>query len=517
MSKIILLFHTLKFLKPIQFYFRTFYLVRKKVRLVSRFKYQEHKKSKAKILKLQEGIINHQTYQGNFKFNFLNLEKDFEKKIDWNYPKHGKLWTYNLNYFEFLNQKNINKEEGLILIHDFIDNIATMKDALEPFPLSLRGLNWIKFLCQHNIQDATINDNLYAQYYQLLDNLEYHILGNHLLENAFSLLFAGYYFQDIKFRQTAKKLLEIELNEQILKDGAHFELSPMYHQLMLFRLLDIINLIKNNSNEEEFLTFLTLKATHMLGWLNNISYADGSIPRFNDSTNGIAPHSNELFSYAKTLNIDTTELKLADSGYRKISMNDYESIIDVSSIKASYIAGHTHADTFSFEVFFKGEPFIVNCGISTYEDNKRRAYERGTSAHNTVSIQNTNSSEIWSSFRVGKRATVIDIEEQALPLHIKATHNGYQSLNVKHTRTFKFEESSIVIEDQLSNYRFENKCFIHFHPNVTEDFILKHVHTNKKLILYDYLYAEGYNNLKKAKYIIINFDSLLQTRIIFEK
>lgn len=517
MKKIILLFHTLRFLKPLQFYFRIFYLLRNKFRKLSKFKYPQSKKSETKTLKLQKTILNHHTYDGDLNFNFLNLSKNFQEEIDWNYSEHGKLWTYNLSYFEFLNQEKISKKEGLVLIYDFIENIETMKDALEPFPTSLRGLNWIKFLSQHNIQDSKVNDSLYAQYYQLLDNLEYHILGNHLLENAFSLLYAGYYFQDDKLKQKAKNILKKELNEQVLKDGAHFELSPMYHQLMLFRLLDCINLIKNNSEDKEFFDFLSLKANSMLGWLKNISYNSGDIPLFNDSTNGIAPHSNEIFSYAQTLNLTTKELKLKNSGYRKVSMLKYETILDIGSIRATYIAGHTHADTFSFETYFEGKPFIVDCAISTYEDNDRRAYERGTSAHNTVSIENSNSSEIWSSFRVGRRASVVAIEESN-PLNITATHNGYKSLNVTHTRTFKFEKSSIIIKDTLSDYKFRNKCFIHFHPNVTENFILKYIQVdNQKPILYDYQYAQGYNNLKNAKCLIIDFNSPLNIRINFEK
>ena len=67
-----------------------------------------------------------------------------------------------------------------------------------------------------------------------MDNIEYHILGNHLLENGFSLFFGAYYFQDEKFYVKAKKILTDELDEQILEDGAHFELSSMYHQIMLF-------------------------------------------------------------------------------------------------------------------------------------------------------------------------------------------------------------------------------------------------------------------------------------------
>ena len=37
-------------------------------------------------------------------------------------------------------------------------------------------------------------------------------------------------------------------------------------------------------------------------------------------------------------------------------------------------------------------------------DDERRRYDRSTAAHNTVSIDGTDSSEVWQIFRVGRRA-----------------------------------------------------------------------------------------------------------------
>ena len=178
-------------------------------------------------------------------FNFLNLEHKFED-IDWNYSVNGKLWTYNLNYFDYLNQQDISREDGLTLIYNYIDSESNLKEGLEPYPISLRLINWIKFISKHQIQDEKI-DRILAKHLSLLNKkLEYHLLGNHLLENAFALLFGAYYFGDETIYRSSKKLLEAELKEQILNDGGHFELSPMYHKLILTRLLDCINLIGNN-------------------------------------------------------------------------------------------------------------------------------------------------------------------------------------------------------------------------------------------------------------------------------
>ncbi len=519
MHKIILLVNTIKFLRPRQVYFKLFYFIRKKVRSLFNIKYALSIKSTPCELKLKASIPNYTSLTTQTEFNFLNLSKAFNSSIDWNYSKYGKLWTYNLTYFDFLNQTDVKKDDSLYLINHFIDNLDTVKDGLEPFPISLRVMNWVKFLTYNNIENKKIDNSLYAQCYILYKNLEYHLYGNHLLENGFALLFAGYYFQDEKLYSKAKEILGNELEEQILNDGGHFELSPMYHQIMLFRMLDAINLIKNNQvtweEEQEFIAFLVTKAELMLGWLKNISYRDGTIPLVNDSAVGIAPTSNMLFKYAQTLNLVITEIKLSSSGYRKIEQQEYELLIDIGEIGASYLPGHAHADTFSFECKVHNKPFIVDTGISTYEDNSNRRYERGTSAHNTVEINQLDSSEVWGSFRVANRGSITYLKEKESS--IKATHNGYKQLGLLHTRTFTFEEGEIVIEDRLSK-SMPSKLFLHFYPGISEEEITKKVSfQNQKFIFQEYNYALGFNKQVKAKCVVVNFDSSLITRINIEK
>ena len=86
-------------------------------------------------------------------FTFLNISHSFSDKINWNFNQFGKLWTYNLNYFDFLNQEEYIKETWPTLIQDFINNDAFLKDAKEPYPISLRGINWVKFLSNNQIKD----------------------------------------------------------------------------------------------------------------------------------------------------------------------------------------------------------------------------------------------------------------------------------------------------------------------------------------------------------------------------
>ena len=530
-NKIIRLLNTVKYLKIKQVYYRLYYFVRNNFRRrLGVLPLLSVPSSSPSLLILEPSIPAIHSYEEG-SFSFLNLFHKFEKGIDWNYSNFGKLWTYNLTYFEYLNQTFMSRKEGLQLINDYIEQGAFIKDGLEPFPTALRGVNWIKFLTTYNIHNQTINDSLYAQYLMLQNNLEYHLLGNHLLENAFSLLFAAYYFQDEKMYGKAKEILVNELNEQILDDGAHFELSPMYHQIMLFRVLDCINLTRhNNWKNHELQELLEIKASAMLSWLNIVTFRDGTIPLLNDSANKIAPTTKELNIYAQKLNIllmqqldKTQNIQLADSGYRKIRRDKYECIVDMGNIGPDYIPGHAHSDTFNFELYINRKPFIVDVGTSTYEANEKRTLERSTLSHNTVELEGLDQSEVWGGFRVANRAFVVDMQESTQ--YIKATHNGYKKrLNALHQREFVFKEMSIKIIDRIKSIENHNAIArLHLYPGIKVtlgelviilDDIKIYLNMKEGYVkIKDYYYAPEFNIKLKAEMIEIYFTNYLEMEV----
>ena len=162
-SKVVLLFHTLRYLKLKQFYYRFYYAIRNRF---FQFKIENSIIFTSKKLNLSQGITTPNSYNSGV-FIFLNLEYKFEE-IDWNYSAYGKLWTYNLNYFDFLSQENISKEDGLNLIYNYINSESHLKVGLEPYPISLRLINWIKFISKHQIQDEKI-DTMLAKHLSLLN------------------------------------------------------------------------------------------------------------------------------------------------------------------------------------------------------------------------------------------------------------------------------------------------------------------------------------------------------------
>ena len=495
-AKLIRYITTISYLKPIQIYYRIYYLIKK---IFNNITYSRSYK-RVKKVNWKNNIYNHNSlsYSNNYFFNFLNIQKKY-KKINWNDNSMSNLWVYNLNYFEFLNQKNIDVDIALKIIHNFYNSYNDLELGKDPYPTSLRIINMIKFISFNDIYDKKINDLLKEDSERLYHNLEYHIMGNHLLENAFALFFSSFYFDETKYFSKSKTILIHEINEQILDDGAHFELSPMYHSIILYRILDCICLLKmNNSSDNNMYPLLRRVAKKMISWINSISLDTKKIPLINDSAHKISPSLKELNYYCQNLKINHEKNILNDSGYRIIKNENFQILIDIGNVMASYQPGHSHADTFNFLLNYKGKEILVDSGISTYDNNKFRLIERSTDSHNTVSINNINSSDIWKSFRLSRRANVNIIYENNR--EISAEHDGYLFKNIKHNRTWSINNKSISIIDRLSNYKEKAFSNLHFHPKVK-------VLLNKNNLIVD----------SKIKFEIFGADKIKKKNIIIQK
>ena len=536
--KLSLYFYTIIHLRPKQVYYQLFYKIRAVFRKIIGFKYPQFIPAQSYSIILKPSIPSNQSYfSAQNRFQFLNQSQTFlVDKINWNDEKtYGKLWAYNLNYFDFLNQENFTVGEGLPLIRTYIQAGTTLKTGFEPYPMSLRGINWIKFLSKNKIQDVEIDGFLMAQYVRLSDNLEYHLMGNHLLENAFSLLFGAYYFKNECFLTLSYKILKEELPEQILEDGGHFERSPMYHQIILFRVLDCLNLVKNNDDFTKcnFEQTLTIYAQKMLNFLQNITFKNGEIPLVNDAVKNIAPTTKQLTEYAQMMNLyqrlstiqQFNKSKLSKSGYRKFENKAFELFMDVSDIAPDYQPAHAHCDTLSFVLHAHGKPFIVDTGTSTYENNEIRQKERSTSAHNTVQIDDFEQSEIWSSFRVGRRAKAMILTENKR--EIIASHDGYERYGIIHKRSFMVDSQYITIMDEIiGEIKYLQKAYLHFHPEVEIEISGHTITTNLGNITFkniieirqsEYFFCEEFNQRKPAIMLTLLFKKYLTTIINYRQ
>lgn len=404
----------------------------------------------------------------------------------WDSPHIPKLTRYNLHYFDDLNAvaSTSRLDWHKALIQRWInENEPGKGSGWEPYPLSLRIVNWIKWSQTDGVElPANAVASLATQVRFLHRRLEWHLLGNHLFVNAKALVFAGLFFEGREadtWLKTGLTILERELSEQILIDGGQFELSPMYHALAVEDVLDLINITRryqslSRSDALSNAPNWTARLPQMLRWLRIMSHPDGRIAFFNDAAFGITPEVGLLEEYARNLGIDIQIAlgeglhALPESGYWRLEKGPAVAILDLAAVGPDYLPAHAHADTLSFELSLHNNRLIVNSGTSVYGTDAERHRQRGTRAHSTLCIDEQNSSEVWGGFRVGRRAMVSDVQAEEVRSVLKAgaTHDGYTHLSGSplHHRSWNLEKQQLIVTDKLDG-RGEHSVEINFYLN----------------------------------------------------
>lgn len=423
--------------------------------------------------------LNKRSMYENRRFVFLN-EKGM--LADWNDPQRSKLWLYNLHYFDDLNSADAatRYDQHKDLIRKWIEeNPPVFGNGWEPYPISLRIANWIKWFLDHGHVEQSHLSSLGLQAKVLMQTLETHLLGNHLFANAKALVFAGLFFRGREadaWLEKGLKILQTEIPEQILGDGGNFELSPMYHATITADLLDLLSIIEAFQDErcDALVACIKEYLSKMLSWLEVMSHSDGNCSFFNDSAIGIAPTVAQLLSTAKVLGVESavnssnsgTLNYLPESGYFRLNLHDAVVLGDVGRIGPDYIPGHAHADTLSFEMSIFGMRFVVNSGTSVYGLGGERLRQRGTAAHSTVVIDGEDSSEVWGGFRVARRARPVGFFRDDKSQTIRCAHDGYLRLSGKpvHTREWMYRNSSLVVRDTVTGKFKTAEARFHIHP-----------------------------------------------------
>jgi uncharacterized heparinase superfamily protein len=218
----------------------------------------------------------------------------------------------------------------------------------------------------------------------------------------------------------------------------------------------------------------------MLEYLAAATHPDGQIALFNDAALNAALAPRDLCEYAKRLGIETPTTPkngsgiqwFPDSGLVRIERGPWTLLADTGPIGPDYIPGHAHADSLTFELSCDKQRFIVDTGTGLYSPGKKRSYQRSTAAHNTVRIDCFDSSEVWDSFRVARRAKPLGpARVSSTDGHIlcSAGHDGYARLagRVIHKRTFRVDNDTISIADDITGQgRHDLELPLHFHPDV---------------------------------------------------
>lgn len=483
-----LFFHTIRFLRWEQIWFRIYYRFFSKPTLLN--------ETQGRVLSSENFVFGtrgfpEQSLFDNFHVNFLGMSGSLASPSDWNSTFKSKLWLYNAHYFDDLNAVKCDNRASLhlALIDRWIEeNPAVLGNGWEPYPISLRVVNWIKWLSRQTNKYPYILESIDQQSHVLLQQLEYHILGNHLFANAKALIFTGAFLRTETapaYLQKGLAVLKCELDEQFLSDGGHFERSPMYHSILLWDLLDLIHLAETSRNVslQPYVVKWKKIASKALMWLKTMVHSDGEVGFFNDSAIGIAASPTEIENYAKSCGIslgrdsESNLITLTESGYSRVTMPQHMVLFDHGPIGPDYLPGHAHADTLSVEWSVGRQRVLVNSGTSLYGVSEERLRQRKTAAHNTVELNGEDSSEVWGGFRVARRARceLENVVETDGKITLVASHDGYTRLPGKpvHRRKLTSISNGIEITDEIEGKFNEARSLYHLHPNVEVNVINK--------------------------------------------
>lgn len=494
-NKMTLYINTIKYLKPSQIYYRVFNRLKRElykrkllsVNIPSDLNVNEDWNYIIPELDFDKDYLERFNIEGILKdeFSFINLTNQVELSKAWNNKELQHLWRYNLHYFEYLfklayefskeDKQDKNYLKYKELVENWIENNPyAFGDGWHPYTISLRITNWIatyqifkEEISREKAFEKSFRKSIYQQYKYLQNNLEKDVLGNHYFENIKALIVASVFFEDTKVKNKFKKELLKQLKEQILEDGMHFELSPMYHKIILEDLIKIAYWLKNDEVYKKLITYIQ----KMIDVTYSLEKNFGKTPAFNDSADGVSKDYKCLLEVCKKYFELTPEsnTSLIKSGFYIIEDQNKKLIFDTGEICPTYLPAHGHCDALSFELSKNGFPLIVNSGTYRYENGEWRDFFRSTKAHNTVSVSSKEQSQFWGSFRVAKRINRVR-RKQFIYKNIEFYAGSYVSYSGTEHKRFigNIDNKTIIVLDYVNAVSEDNiQSYLHFVPETS--------------------------------------------------
>ncbi|WP_304425666.1 alginate lyase family protein [uncultured Adlercreutzia sp.] len=357
------------------------------------------------------------------RVELLHHAETVDWATSWHEDLSTPLWRFNLHYCEYLlplakasleTGEGRFAEKGKRIIESWITHCPKERGgaAWSPYVIALRAVNWLAFYGEvpevfRNDRDfaGRFNESLAEQFEYLCAHLETDLLANHYFEDLKSIVLLAYYFDDQETLDVALERFFEQVREQILPDGMHFELSPMYHKIILEGILRVGATLAQDPTRADLTQMLPIQA--MCDCLYSLERGLSRTPLFNDAGDNVSKGRDALLGCAKkAFGVQPTfKSVLPDAGYaileRESDAGSVKLIFDAGRPGPSYALGHAHCDALSFECFINGEPWIVNGGTNYYQGTDRLAYKR-TLAHSTVMVNRAEQHECWASFRVAR-------------------------------------------------------------------------------------------------------------------
>jgi uncharacterized heparinase superfamily protein len=351
-------------------------------------------------------------------FCFLNQRRPWDGPDRWHPRGADDLWIFNLHYFKWLERAR--PDHGQRLILDWIaENRDPRSPGWQPYAISLRVREWIEWLQTHrHVPPAVVDEvarSIASQVEWLGRRLEFNLMGNHLLENAIALCWAGASFhgpQSEGWLSQGERLFEREVRSQLGPDGSHEERSPMYQALLAEAMLRLAEVAECGGTPAAERVANTARSAglSMLAALAPVVHPDGQYALMNDTAFGVAPTLVSLQTRFGVQGVTDDVRRVRRCGgffAHRPSAGTYV-VVDAGPIGPDHQPGHGHAGALSFELSARHRRVVTDTGVFTYASDQTRRYDRGTAAHNTVEIDGRDQSEVWGAFRCGRRSSILE-------------------------------------------------------------------------------------------------------------
>ena len=400
------------------------------------------------------------------------------------------------------------KEKALLLLRDWSAKVKYVKNDLvwESYSTGERICNAILFLSLFETGSiyelklpkflAEVINNMAMI---LLWNLEYYGInnfGNHIINNARALYFAGNILKRSKFIAISKKIIKLHLNKIVLDDGFMREGSSHYQFLFTRWMMELLSLARM-AKDWETVVFLLPIVSKMLKccWFFIVKTCSGEgsyeIPLFGD----VSPDfpwqwlldmlwsRNALNCYTPALDyrkpkisgwgelfgcgvFDLTGvakkqycefISFKDSGWYRLNYGDITVFWHVEPQAVPNFPSHAHCDIGSFVLYIKGQMVFADPGRLNYElHNQLGRHGVSAKSHNSVIIDNLESFDYHNrsrvpSFYVDKNVVVDFVaKENCFMFSIEYAGFSYKGdCKIKHKRQFLIFQNHLIIEDIL--------------------------------------------------------------------
>lgn len=423
-------------------------------------------------------------------------------RTNWELNRHYQFACLAKNFYLSGNEAYLH--ELTVLFHDWNTHNCFLHGAewTSAMEIAIRSLSWIytyAFLYyafeKYGIEKQELPEQICHGLVAMADHIVNHrarfsSANNHLIVEIFAVGMVGILFHNKEWIDLSIKILTDELPKQNCEDGVNKEMS-LHYQSFVMEAYGIfwLTLKKNNIDVPEswrkYLTSMSRFVSDCCGEYGEVLvFGDNDEGKLLDLQGKISDHYRYVLQLMgvlleqrytdeplienvcwliserqkeeymkKNLYQPGTVSFYKEGGYTILRSRDHKVLIGMDHAELGFgsIAAHGHADALSIQLFYCGQPVLVDSGTFNYHVPKHLRNEfRSTKAHNTVYMEGVEQAEMLGPFLWGKRFKVenvtADVNENCAKIVAAIVFSG-----VTHTRKMLFDyDRTLAVEDSIT-------------------------------------------------------------------